>query len=208
MIGLPHTSMRLYIFARRAWPALALPGCHAASLLCSALLSCVIYANVKYFEMPLPCERKQTEVHYKVSLHRRLPPSPSHSGKCYLANQQTELCPNMTGVSLSLSPSLRLSLSLPLFWFANNYSNYGIFGILSLFLLSIGWNRWNKAAAAGNALLPTQLHILDERRLAPYRFPLLFVSQSESSAVCVWVGEGGGAGGTHKVHFWDYWHVR
>lgn len=38
---------------------LGLPGC-------SALLSCVIYANVKYFEMPLPCERKQTEVHYKV----------------------------------------------------------------------------------------------------------------------------------------------
>lgn len=78
MIGLPHTSMRLYIFARRASSAptrLGLPGCHAASLLCSALLSCVIYANVKYFEMPLPCERKQTEVHYKVSLHRRPPPS-------------------------------------------------------------------------------------------------------------------------------------
>lgn len=98
---------------------LGLPGC-------SALLSCVIYANVKYFEMPLPCERKQTEVHYKVlSLCR---PSSYKAGECYLANRQTEMCPNMAGSSSpSLSPS-RL---------ANNYSNYGIFGILGLFLLSI-----------------------------------------------------------------------
>lgn len=144
MIGLPHTSMRLYIFARRAssaptsaWLA-RLPRCQPA-LLCSRVLFMQM-SNI----LKCRCHVNESKRKYIIKFpFIKFPslPSLSHSGKCYLANQQTELCPNMTGVSLSLSPSLRLSLSLPFFWFANNYSNYGIFGILSLFLLSIGWNR-------------------------------------------------------------------
>jgi len=60
-------SMWLYICYTAIMPDCR---CPIPSDLC-LMLSCVIYANVKYFEMPLPCERKQTEVHYKVSTRRR-----------------------------------------------------------------------------------------------------------------------------------------